>query len=644
MTKRKYEEILICEDSSEDIIFKKRKKNDSKHKSKIKYESTDDTWISASSIHNYLLKDPILDYYKYSFKSGIISSVNNANNANKNNQFSGSSSSNDSDSEIENNFEETFLNFILKKGITFEQKVMEHITKIIGSENIYQVCNNQYDITKRYFYKKTKKLIRNRVPIIYQGALHDSEKRIFGSPDLIVRSDIIQTLFNDDVYMDPILFKDSISRNPKYYCIVDIKYNTLHLRSDGIHLLNTGRTVCNKGQIMIYNKIIGKIQKHVPRYCYVLGRGYNYSKQENKIKTEYTGTSCMDRLGHIDVEDVDKDYNELIDNAINWVRNVRINKHTWKLNPPSIPELYPNMKNKYDMPYHHLKKELADEIKEITSIWNVGIEHRKNAHKNGIYKFDDPALNIDILGISDKKKGKIINKMLSMLHGDEIMIPTKINNNYMNWKKKPVVEFFIDFETINNLVDPLEKIPEIGAETIVFMIGLYVVKYDGNGNVVRSAYYNLLADKLDNENEEKIFRDLIQTIEEELKINNVKHANFYHWGHVERTIYEGICNKYNINYNINFVDFCRIFNDEPILMKGVFDFSLKSVAKFLIKHKLINHEDYKISGGLEAMVIAYKCYVESELNGAEMLNIIEYNKYDCIFIWEIINYLRNNKI
>src|SRR5439155_14931574 len=108
--------------------------------------------------------------------------------------------------------------------------------------------------------------------------------------------------------------------------------------------------------------------------------------------------------------------------AIKWIRNVRYNGSQWKCNPPSIPELYPNMCNRFDTPYHNIKKDLAENNKELTQIWMVGVKHRKIAHANGIYKWDDPNCNSETLGINGNKIGPIINKIIKINRDSDILI------------------------------------------------------------------------------------------------------------------------------------------------------------------------------------------------------------------------------
>jgi hypothetical protein len=198
----------------------------------------------------------------------------------------------------------------------------------------------------------------------------------------------------------------------------------------------------------------------------------------------------------------------------------------------------------------------------------------------------------------------------------------------------------------------LDKIPEIGVDNIVFMIGLLIVRNGPSQGPSSQIYKSFIVNELNQQSEKKIFEDLISCIRQESG-NEV--FNVYHWGHIEKSTYNNICSKYGLLFPLQFCDLCSVFREEPILFKGVFNFSLKSITGYLINEGLIDNNDhYNISGGLEAMITAYNCYLQCSRNfeqGPEqgpcqvtsdpnMKKIIDYNRLDCLFMWKIINFLR----
>jgi hypothetical protein len=619
-------------------------------------------WHSASTVHNYMLNDTILDYFKYHHESSHSKISRTRSRA-----YSMSERPKSSPIKETSKFENVFFNFILNQGNKFEDKVVSCISDIINSKNIKQISFSQKDIPKISKFQETIREMEKGTPIIFQGVLHSSTNNTYGSPDLMVRHDYLNRIVGDTITEDEIdeeTYQDHSSLGQYHYRIIDIKFCNLNLRADGTHLLNSGRMKANKGQIMIYNRIIGEMQGYTPRYCYVMGRGFKFTK----LGIEYSSDSCIDRMGRIDIEDVDEQYNKKIDGALEWLTDVKNNGHKWSLYPvPSKKELYPNMCNTYDMPYHSLKSDLADKLKDHTQIWNVGIKHRNIAHENGITRWSN-ITDVSELGIKPGSyTGNIVQQILDFNNSKtkKLVIPDIIENNDMNWKKIPKLEFYIDFELVNNIFDDMSQIPKKGSQQHIFMIGLVAVinkkrlRFSRNNFDVK--YYDFTAESLDDESEYSIFNDMhikIKEICDSVGVN-ADNVNFYHWGAIENTVYEKMLNKYdypeewaigNFGHISTLCNFLDIFKSEPVLIKGVLKFGLKDVGKGLIKHNLINVKswDDSCAGGLEAMVSAEKCYRknkdsdESIRSFSTMKNIIKYNEVDCQMVFQIVNYLRKN--
>ena len=99
---------------------------------------------------------------------------------------------------------------------------------------------------------------------------------------------------------------------------------------------------------------------------------------------------------------------------------------------------------------------------------------------------------------------------------------------------------------------------------------------------------------------------------------------------------------------LNFTDLLQVFKETPIVIKGVFDFSLKHISKALYSHGLINNtwEDSSIDGR-EAMVHAWLSNEISKINNQSMKDIAlikdiqKYNYIDCKVVEELTEVLRN---
>jgi len=163
--------------------------------------------------------------------------------------------------------------------------------------------------------------------------------------------------------------------------------------------------------------------------------------------------------------------------------------------------------------------------------------------------------------------------------------------------------------------------------------------------------------------------DFINFIENKVKLLMDNHniadrklctPKFYFWSKAERSFMKNTNKRHNqiftnwINNNI-WIDFCEIFQKEPITIKGVTNFKLKNVANKMAEYKFINpcwESDSPIGGGLKAMMEAVNYYKYMKNNNREddiftfesknkiMNDIIRYNEGDCKSVYEIINFFR----
>ena len=94
------------------------------------------------------------------------------------------------------------------------------------------------------------------------------------------------------------------------------------------------------------------------------------------------------------------------------------------------------------------------------------------------------------------------------------------------------------------------------------------------------------------------------------------------------------------------IDLCDFFINEPLLLKGCFNFGLKNIGKCLYKNKLIKTTWSDTDNGLDAMILFKDiCEKNSGKNipikrYTEISEIVEYNKIDCIVLMEILQFLR----
>lgn len=588
------------------------------------------TWVSATSVRNYMIDDPILDWLKY-YKHLV--------NLPAHHPF------------VHRPFD-TFTDYIINKGIEFEKAVYSKL-KAKFPNDIVSVSTNYNDIISTEKVTETINLMKKGTPIIYNGVLHNPENQTYGAADLIVRSDWLNRIVPGTISKEEAKIPAPKLGTPYHYCIIDIKYQLLHLKADGRHLLNNGYIPAYKAQVIIYTWALRQIQGHLPTKAYLLGRGYTYTSKG----VNYGGTACFDKLGEVDMTESGSDsmyLNKTVD-AINWVKEVRSVGGSWTVLPkPTREELYPNMCNTRDGQFAKIKRDIANQLDEITLLWQCGPKHRQNAFRRQIYKWSDPRCSANILGHKGEVIGPIVQQMLDfnreVIEKGKVVIPDIIKNDQSNWKTAKPLELFFDLEIITNVFDQLDQIPNIGGQTLIFLIGV--------GYVIDSVWHfkSFVLPELTMEAEAKLLKSFNSWISEMTE----QYPNYlaFHWSSADPSFLRSAYQRHpNINANIlRLFDVHHLFKTEPILIKGVFNFGLKGITDALSGRNLIpasvSYQNSECANGCQAMVKAWNCYRdknggsgENRSSGkieenSEFMKIIKYNEQDCRSVYEIIKYLR----
>ena len=461
-----------------------------------------------------------------------------------------------------------------------------------------------------------------------------------------------------------------------HYLVVDTKYTTLHLNSSGSELGNGGSAPAYKAQLYIYNRMLGLLQGFEPPKSYLLGRGWQFSR--NKIT--YRGSSAMERLGPISQHGTVANgvlIANAVEEAVQWVRKVRTEGKDWQLLPqPSVPELYPNMSNSDDSDmmvdigpgelepgfeeeespgqWIGVKKWLASELKELTQLWQVGIAKREAAHAAGIYRWDNPAINPAIVGVTGPKLAPTLGQILAVnRQGDQLIRPPKVSKTKTEWYSKPLVEFYVDFEYCSDLNDNFSALPEKGGQHIIFMIGCGHME----GGAWR--FKSFTVPQLTGEEELHIIREWVAHMGEVRDRLDPENPNprVIHWSRAEVAVLEGNHNSARTRHaenadwpELSWFDFLtRVMQEEPVVINGALAFGLKTVANAMYGQNMIctNWSDSPVDG-LGAMVGAWRCDEAARQQGVPMTElplmaeIARYNEIDCKVMMEIVHYLRAN--
>ncbi len=606
---------------------RKRKNNNDSIIISKKSKSIDwNKMISPSSIRNYMLDDPLIDWLKYYNIQDIndipIQVDNNINTLNKKNEKNSNTDC------LQNNCN-NHTDFIMQQGVLFEENVFKQIIK--KHKNYIKIADNGQ--SRDYLlYEKTLGAMRDGVHIIYQGVLHCYKNNIYGMPDLLIRSDVMENIFNCKIVNMKV--RAPLLNGSYHYVVVDVKHSTITLNCNKDYILNTNCVPAYKGQIYMYNMMLQTAQGYMPSCGYILGKKIQYTKQ----KITYINDNYMECIGKINYKKYDKKIINKVLKAIEWVRKMRNIGHTWKLLPrPSCVELYPNMKH-MDNEWKKIKTDLSNELGEITSVWWCGHSKRMIAHSKKIYSWHDERLTASSMDFNDTKTARTIDHILDINRQDDILIRLDdLVNDKTKWRNfgRDTVEFYLDFET---MAKNIGQIPEDSMESdIIFMVGLGWIENDN------WMFKNFIMENISDVAETNMFRLMWEEVNKIKKRLKKKKSIFIHWTPAEVSSYNKFIKKSGMKNNIIYFDLYKLFINNNIVVNGALNFSLKTIGNAMYNNNMIMTKwdsNSICSNGLDAMFIAYNLYNNNIINNNIMKEIAHYNMIDCKIMWEILTYLR----
>jgi len=588
-------------------------------------------WVSATDTRNFMLQDPLLDWLDlYGQEKGFQRDI-----------------------ELPKYDPRTdFVNFIFQSTREFEAAVIAHLKTLTS---ITPIATTPGDARKFEKVQETFAAMEDGAPVIYQAVLWDAENRTYGVPDLLIRSDELNRLFSS------VLTRDEASQSAKdlkgaswHYRVVDLKFTTLHLLAGG-ELGNAGSARAFKAQLFVYNNAVGRFQGYLPPVSYLLGRSW---EQKRKGET-YRGTSCMELLAPITHNSNVKKGTSLalaVSQATDWVRRVRNEGNHWSVIPnPSVPELRPNMGNDEFSTWSQSKKQLAEQLEDLTLLWQVGTDNRQDANNLGISRWRDPKCTAMSVGVTGPKNQPTLQAILNMNQTDQgpPVAPQRVRAAEEVWRKEPTLEFYVDFETVNDLNDDFSLIPKRGGLPMIFMVGCGHIE---NGTWQFQCF---TTDALTEACEATIVEkwlDHMREVRDRLAPDS--EPLVFHWSHAETssfvTAYNAAIQRHPDRaknwMTLRWFDFLKqVIKEEPVVVRGALSFGLKAIAQAMRNLGLI--ETKWESGpvdGLGAMVGALWCADQASKTGVSlsqidlMKGIQEYNEVDCKVMMEIVRYLRLN--
>lgn len=677
------------------------------------------TWAHATSTKNYMLKDPCLDWlslYLESKSRDVDFLVNNCkddslqkkikpNEIVENNSLQKKIKPNKNITKLLKN-DHDGLNILFHNGLIFEEKVFDEIKKLGDNINkdctkpfhhtVYtnddhnrQTCRSDMEVIKEKK-QETLEYMRQGIPVIFQAVLMNNKNYTYGIADIIIRSDYINEIINKKIYYED-LDKNApylhINGDDKYhYRVIDIKWTTIELCSNGEYLRNSDWIPAYKAQLAIYTAALGQMQGYTPNHAYIMAKSWHVNSKDDEH-----GYSCFDRLGIIDYSsDFDNKYIEQTKKAVQWYHKISMIGSKWSYGPtkPDIPELYPNMCNtQKNGKYGAVKNKIAKSLEEITQVWYVNPTHRDTAHSKQVFRLSDPLCTTETLGIKPSERSRVIDNILNINRSSEIINPSVLKCPELeNLLNKNRFHYYVDFEVLGGVfrsnIEDIDVRNTRKNDDMTFIIGigfnteddiktgdilLQLNKNSGIQHTVKDSWEFICfyAKKEEKEQEEILFANFItfvklRTIEANKIIDHELEPKLIHWSPAEPAFLDSAKSRYKDNTELS--DLLKYFSDKciwtdlyqyfvkiPIIIKGCMNFKLKTIVKAMKQQNMINTEwpDNGISGGLQAMLAAVNIYKNNKndknddiIHVEHFKDIVIYNEIDCKAMYDIVKYLK----
>jgi hypothetical protein len=585
-----------------------------------------DEWVSAGALRNWARNDSLLDWLdRYGGERGIARD--------------------DQRAAYDERFD--FQQFLAKQGRRFEEKVLNDLEQRVGLTRIDVDRDDARSLAAAH---ATVAAMERGERVIAQALLRDPQSRTYGRIDLLVRSDVLASLSADALGEndDPTVPAPALHGAAWHYRVIDVKFSTLDLLRDGS--LSTSSDLATCAQVWAYNQMLARVQGYVAPYAYVLGRAW---RQGNSAK----GDVCWEKLARIPVEAYVRSREatlaDVVAEGAAWVRRVRREGAAWSVLPvPSIPELWPNMKNDRDHPWHVAKREIAEELRELTLLWRVSAAMRDGARERGVTRWDDLRISADLLGISGDTHPAMFDAMIAVNRETGPAIrPSRIEADEGRWRERAALELYVDFETVNDLNDDFASFPRRGGQSLIFQIGCGTYA----GGVWQFAQFT--ARSLTPEAEAEMIDAWlahVDTLARGAGLGGAADARLFHWSAAETVFMEGAYNSALARHPdrgwplLGWYDLLeRIVHAAPVVVRGARSFGLKAVARAMKSHGLIETEwGDGLADGTGAMAGAWAAADIAAKNAADlgkvelMRDVSRYNEIDCRVMAEVLDHLR----
>jgi len=355
-----------------------------------------------------------------------------------------------------------------------------------------------------------------------------------------------------------------------------------------------------------YVPIIVSTSSKVTEYRHIQACFYRLLTKACPVICPRVGVYCL-RTGQttfIDTDDVEMQRRTA--SYIRWVRIVRNCGWVFALDPPSHPNLLPNMKITVGDPqYDRLKEDIARKVHDVTLLWKCSPRHRERVSYAPFTEID-----VSDLGLGNHTQ-TIVQQMIRLYRSNEIL-HIGDDETFLNVFRidEGTTYVYVDFELIDN------KIYLIGAST--FIDGVYT----HHRFFAQSLHPIHILDNMTS------FRDWLETLP-------ASHVVLY-W-YAEQRFWNACTNAPRLSFE-KWIDMCKVFQNIPILVRGCFTFKLKHVVKWMNTHGCITTVfPDECATAQQSMTIAARYFTTRD--DTDYTALCTYNEVDCCAMYDIHTYL-----
>ena len=499
-----------------------------------------------------------------------------------------------------------FTEFIFEKGRQFEQKWISEF-----APEAVRVCAHAYEVRYVEKFQQTLDLMVEGVPVIAGPALWWAPEKMYGVPDLLVHTKWLRERFPG------IELGANVG---EHYVVLDMKFTTKLDTSEKKSSLSNYST-----QVRIYSYIAGQLAGVMARSAFLVCR--------DRIKNPL-GVLIHSSVG----SSLDSDLRSFRDRFL----DIKFKGAAYR--PGIDPQITLNLSNDQDDPWHSAKLEIArNRIPggDPCLVYEIGTVQRQALAERGFKSLkallDTTPEQIPLESCKGLGAAKC-PRIRAVLRANRTGKVSPEKRSHLPPVKR--FEFYVDFETLNNLnVDFEKEWPVLQGCEMIFMIGVVWMQEE------RLQYQAFIAEVESPVGE----RDLLDKFAEFIRVQTDGHTDasssvLFHWTSAEVWQLKRACDRQGIEPShllrtLPWFDLQKeVFLAEPIGVPGAWGYGIKEVVPAL---GLIQWPG-DLDDGLRASVAGWRSYqTDRPLDSADMQVVVKYNEVDCKALYEVVRWLRH---